>query len=96
MQDLTGMINALRRPRLLVRAARFGVDEYVRNTHLKRILQRDALPRPGEAILKLLEIEADLEDQRKADMAEYSIARHVEILSALMGEARVMRATTRA
>ncbi|WP_368188089.1 DUF6477 family protein [Aestuariibius sp. HNIBRBA575] len=95
MQDLIGMINALRRPKLLVRAARFGIDDYVREQHLSRILKRESLPRSGAAILKLLEIEADHEDQRKAKMAEYSIAHHVEVLIALMGEARVLRATTR-
>lgn len=95
MQDLFGMINALNRPKLLVRAARFGVDEYSRDRHLSRILKQDALPRSGVAILKLLEIEADLEDRRTQKAADYSIARHVEVIIALMGEARVLRATTR-
>ncbi len=92
MKDLQAMISGLRRPKLLVRAARFGVDEYNRSRHLGRILRSEALPRTGPAILRLLEIEAGLEDRRVAGAADYSVARHVEVLIALMGEARILRA----
>lgn len=95
MLDILGMITNLRRPRLLVRAARFGVDDYVRSTMLPRLLHSVALPRHGEAIMCLLEIEADLNDRRLAAAADYSIARHVSVLIALMGEARLLRAATR-
>jgi hypothetical protein len=94
MLDLLGMVRSLNRPALLVRSARFGVDDYSRDLHLRRILRDDTVPRPGAAILKLLEIEADMNDQRQAKAAEYSCARHVEVLIALMGEARVLRATS--
>ena len=92
MKDLQAMISGLRRPKLLVRAARFGVDEYNRTRHLGRILRSEALPRTGPAILRLLEVEATLEDRRVAGTADYSAARHVEVLIALMGEARILRA----
>ena len=92
MKDLQAMISGLRRPKLLVRAARFGVDEYNRSRHLGRILKCEALPRTGPAILRLLEVEAGLEDRRVAGAADYSAARHVEVLIALMGEARLIRA----
>ncbi|SMY07363.1 DUF6477 family protein [Flavimaricola marinus] len=94
MQDLPSMIASLSRPSLLVGAARFGVDEYERNRCLPRLLHMAAAPKPGQAILKLLEIKADLNDKRKAKMADYAIARHVEVLIALMGEARVLRMTS--
>ena len=58
------MIGALNRPRLLVQAARFGVDDYNRATCLARLLKSLSLPRYGEAILRLLDIEADLNDRR--------------------------------
>jgi hypothetical protein len=92
MQDLLSMIAGLKRPSLLVGAARFGVDDYDRGRCLPRLLCTAAPPKPGLAILRLLEIEAELNDSRKAKAADYAIARHVEVLIALMGEARVMRA----
>lgn len=96
MQDILSMIAALNRPRLLVQAARFGVDGYSRTAHLPRLLGSLALPRSGAAILRLIEIEADLNARRMTQAADYSVARHVEVLIAIMGEARLMRAMTRA
>jgi hypothetical protein len=95
MQDLLGMIAALNRPPLLVRAARFGVDDYARATALPRLLGVPEAPRTGAAIIRLLEIEATLEDRRIARSAEYAAARHVAVLIALMGEARLLRAMSR-
>lgn len=94
MLDLLGMVRNLNRPALLVRSARFGVDDYRRDVHLRRILHTDTTPRSGEAVLRLLEIEVEMDDKRQAKAADYSCARHVEVLIALMGEARVLRATT--
>lgn len=87
------MIAALNRPRLLVQAARFGAADYSRTVHLARILGHPAPPRPGTAILALLEREAEIEERRLAAAADYSVARHVELLIALMGEARFLRAS---
>ncbi len=96
MQDLLSMIATRHRPPLLVRAARHGVDDYDRATRLPRLLARPAAPRVGEAIVLLLEREADLEARRVARAADYVIARHVDVLTALMGEARLLRASTTA
>lgn len=90
------MIGALQRPRLLVRAARFGVDDYCRERHLPRILRNLAPHRSGEAILQLLEIEVAMNAKRLQGLADYSVSRHVELLIALLGEARLVRATLRA
>lgn len=95
MQDILSRVRQLNRPRLLVSAARFGVDDYVRNTHLPRCLGTIALPRHGAALMRLLEIEAELNDGRIAHRADYSVARHVEALIAIMGEARLFEAQVR-
>ena len=95
MQDILGMIGALNRPKMLVQAARFGVDDYSRGSILPRLFKTLSLPRSGEAILRLLDIEADLNDRRIAAASDYSVARHVEVLIALMGEARLLRAVIR-
>jgi len=91
MQDLLSMLNKLHRPRLLMRAARIGAEEYRRTTHLPRILGFGVLPRHGTALLKLMDIEAELNDLRKDGDAGYSLVRHVDVLIAMVGEARFLK-----
>ena len=93
MQDILSMLQALRRPSLLMRAARLGADDYRRATHLPRILGYGVLPRHGSALLKLMEIEATQNDLRLSGNASYSLVKHVDILIAMVGEARVLRAS---
>lgn len=93
MQDLISMLNTLHRPRLLMRAARIGAEQYVRTSHLPRLLGYGVLPRHGQALLKLMEIEAELNTQRKTADAGYSLIRHVDVLIAMVGEARVLKAS---
>ncbi|MCK0094417.1 DUF6477 family protein [Yoonia sp. F2084L] len=93
MLDLHTRIATLSRPTLLARAARFGVDDYRRSIHLRRILQSDTLPRHGHAIMQLLDIEAEIDALRTDQSANYRPARHVDVLIAILGEAQLMRAT---
>ena len=87
MTDYASLVAALRRPRLLVRAARFGMLDYDRR-RLARLLP-DPAERMGARLLQgLLEAETEAERRRRGDCATYSEARHVELLSALMAEAR--------
>jgi hypothetical protein len=92
MQDLLSMLHALHRPRLLMRAAKIGADHYRRAAHLPRLLGFGVLPRQGAALIKLMEIEADLEARRLASDAAYNLVRHVDVLIAMVGEARLLRA----
>jgi hypothetical protein len=92
MQDVLSMLNALRRPRLLMRAARIGAEDYRRTAHLPRLLGYGNLPRHGAALMRLVEIEADLNTQRTAEDASYSLLRHIDVLIAIVGEARILRA----
>ena len=91
MLDLLSLISTLNRPRLLVSAARFGVDDYRREAHLPRLLGLPTPTRGGEAILRLLEVEADLDARRRLGTADYPASRHVSVLTALLGEARLLR-----
>lgn len=93
MLDMLSTLNALRRPSLLIRAARFGLAEYRRSIHLPRVLGIDPLPRSGEALMLLIDMESEMETHRTKRTAEYSAARHVAVLIAMMGEARILRAT---
>jgi hypothetical protein len=93
VQDILTMLTVLKRPRLLMRAARIGAEEYRRDRHLQRILGYGSAPRPAPALLKLMEMEAAINTQRISDDASYSLVRHVDILIAMMGEARLLRAS---
>ena len=93
MQDILTMLNTLRRPRLLMRAARIGADDYRRSVHLPRLLGYGGLPRHGAALMRLIEIEAGLNEQRVVEDSSYSLLRHIDVLIAIVGEARTLRAT---
>lgn len=95
MHDLMTMLSTLRRPRLLIRTARLGAQDYRRDRHLQRLLGYGALPRPAAALMRLMEMERALDDQRRDDDAGYSLPRHLDVLIALMGEARLV-STSRA
>lgn len=90
MTDPLSLLTALRRPRLLIRAARFGLQDYRRDRDLVRLLRcADPVP-PRQSLGALLEQEEHLEQTRMAGDATYSIARHIEVLIALMAEARLI------
>jgi Family of unknown function (DUF6477) len=88
LTDLRTLIDNLSRPRLLIRAARFGLTEYRRDRDLRRLIETSASPEV--ALSRLISVEDDLEQTRRAGDASYSIARHIEVLIALMAEARVV------
>jgi hypothetical protein len=91
MQDILSMLNTLHRPRLMMRAARIGAQDYRRSAHLPRLLGYGVLPRHGAALLKLMDLEAALEEQRTQSDASYSLIRHLDVLIALVAEARILR-----
>jgi len=92
MNDILALVDAMQRPRLLVRAARIGAETYRREQHLPRLLGYGALPRSGAALMTLLDMERTLDAERRTSGAGYSPARHVDVLIALMAEARLLRA----
>jgi len=90
MSDPLTVLKALRRPRLLIRAARLGLSDYRRERDLVRLVNSPALPSPAQALHRLLDQEERLEATRRAGDASYSISRHVDVLIALMAEARLL------
>ncbi|MCW1951344.1 MAG: DUF6477 family protein [Octadecabacter sp.] len=93
MEDVLTMISRLKRPTLLVRTARHGLADYKRVLHLRRLLKTEAIPGPAQAIIRLMALEMELDLQRLSKRAEYSVAKHVETLVALMSEARILKAS---
>lgn len=92
MQDIHTMLATLRRPALLMRAAHIGAKTYRRALFLPHLLGYGTLPRHGPAVLKLLEMESALNDQRKAKDADYNLVRHVDVMIAIVAEADALRA----
>lgn len=92
MQDILSMLNTLRRPRLLMRAARIGAEDYRRTAHLPRLLGYGQLPRHGAALMHLIELEGEMNGQRLSDESSYSLLRHIDVLIAIVGESRILRA----
>ncbi len=93
MLDLMTMITTLRRPRLLARAAKFGAQDYSRERHLQRILGYGRLPGSGPALVRLLEMERELNSLRKEEDTAYSLVRHLDLLIAILGEAQLYQAS---
>jgi hypothetical protein len=91
MEDVLTMLSRLKRPTLLIRTARHGLQDYNRIVHLRRLLKTEALPGPGQAIVRLMELEAIVDQLRVAKRAEYSVARHIEMIVAMMCEARILK-----
>lgn len=91
MKDVLSMLAELRRPRLLIRAARIGAQDYRRGPELRRILGLAQAPRSGPALMQLLEIEAEMDGLRRSESASYIASRHVAVLTAMMGEASLLR-----
>ncbi|MDV7269649.1 DUF6477 family protein [Thioclava sp. A2] len=91
MPNLPETLTRLRRPRLLIRAARLGQGEYNRKRDLRRVLRQSALPAPGSALASLASEEAQLEAARVEGAADYSIGRHIEVLIVLLAELGLCR-----
>lgn len=90
MTDINTVLASLRRPSLLIRAARFGLTDYNRTRDLKRVMGTSTGLAPARVIDGLIEKEAHFEATRKKGDAGYSVARHIEVLIALMAEARLL------
>ena len=83
--DLTRHLSLLKRPRLLVGAARKGLSHYRRDRDLNRLVGNG----PG-AQTRLLAKEEALEETRSLGQAGYSAALHITVLTALLAEAQLI------
>ncbi len=92
MTDFIALLSELRRPKMLIRAARYGLSDYRRDRDLKRLLN-GANPSPTQSVPRLLNEEKQMEATRTAGDAAYSFARHIEVLIALMAEVRLLPRT---
>jgi Family of unknown function (DUF6477) len=96
MQDIQSRVKQLKRPGLLVRAAVFGVDDYRRSRDLQRLLPGMGFAAHGPVLIALLEAERAVEDERTGHETAYSVARHIDLLTAIVAEHRDFDAVQRA
>ncbi|MEY3307376.1 MAG: hypothetical protein RLZZ413_1414 [Pseudomonadota bacterium] len=90
MTELRSHIAGLQRPRLLIQAARLGLPDYRRDRDLRRLIGALAAPPPAVSVTRLLQAEDQIEAGRRAGAAGYNAVRHVDLLIALMAEARLL------
>jgi Family of unknown function (DUF6477) len=94
MSDFRNLLAEMRRPALLMRAARHGLADYQRGRWLKRLAMTETTPE--RTVAQLFTYEGQLEETRLSGDASYSIAQHIDVLIALLGEASLLRRATQA
>ncbi len=85
-------LTSLKRPKLLVEAARHGAKLYSRKRDLKRLIGGHAYRSHAQILDTLSQREANLDLDRRDKQATYSVTRHVQVLSALMAESTAKEA----
>lgn len=83
-------IKALRRPKLMIRAAYLGLAGYRRERDLRRLLGASTPFEGGTALHALEAAEEVFETTRKNGAAHYNVARHLSFLIAIMAERRAL------
>ncbi|MEM7471078.1 MAG: DUF6477 family protein [Pseudomonadota bacterium] len=90
MQQLNGFLATLRRPRLLVRAARHGIADYNRKRDLTRLTGQNPSKSTRAIVEHLIAQEEILEETRRTGDAAYRPSKHIELLVALIAECRLL------
>lgn len=86
MDDILALLTSLKRPGLLIRAARFGVESYQRERDLAALIGQPD-PSRAQALRALTDREAEMDARRRAGHADYAASTHIRLLSAIMAEA---------
>lgn len=90
--DSMAELPQLRRPRLLVAAARHGQQGYRRARDLRRLMQgAEEVPPSGRALAWLVAREAQMDEARRAARPDWEVQQHVLLLIALLAEMRLAR-----
>ena len=87
MTHLNTQLSNMHRPKLLIRAARAGIQHYSRNRDLKRISGVPANTTSIRVLDSLIRVENQMNEDRKLGDASYSIRKHVGVMTALLAEA---------
>lgn len=90
MPNIDALLTTLRRPRILVSAARHGLSDYNRKRDLARLTGHSPRGASTRIVESLLSQEEELEEIRRSGDASYRVAHHIELLVALMAECRLI------
>jgi hypothetical protein len=96
MTDLDERLHRLRRPSLLIRAARLGLAGYSPRRDLPRIIKGVRPASQERIVAALLDVEEEIEQTRRQGTAGYSVMRHIDVMTAMLGEAQALRSAARA
>ncbi|MBL4927456.1 DUF6477 family protein [Fuscibacter oryzae] len=88
MSDIRTILSQLRRPSLLMRAARLGLGDYRRERDLRRLV--GPIVSAEKVVTRLMDEEERLETHRVEGRADYSLSHHIEVLIALMAEMHLL------
>lgn len=95
MSNAATALKSLRRPKTLIKAARYGATRYQRDRDLRRIgAELKSTPQRARLADWLLAEEQTLEDTRTGGDGTYSVQRHITVLAALIVEATALAADT--
>ncbi|MEP3297677.1 MAG: DUF6477 family protein [Pseudoruegeria sp.] len=94
MTNAHSTTTALRRPRILVSAARHGCNTYNRARDLPRLIGFALGGNVQTNVKTLTDQEHQMEEKRKTGDAAYSITRHIELLVALLSEMKLQKIST--
>ncbi len=76
----------MKRPKILLLAAKVGLKTYSRNKELKRLFKTRTVPQPPHALRMLRIREMYLEKARKKGKAAYDMKLHIQVMTALLQE----------
>ena len=93
MSSPLAYLQNLNRPQLLVNAARVWLPDFNRDRSMKRIFPSIVPPAPVHGFDALVGQEMEINQVRLERAASYSAARHIELLVALIVEARLAPST---
>jgi len=82
----TEIFQKILRPKILMQAAKIGLETYRRDTDLKKILGAYTAKNDAQIISQLSDREIELEQARKNGNAAYDMNKHIQIMTALLQE----------
>ena len=83
---LNNVLDRILRPKILLKAARIGQNNYSRNRDLKRLIGAQKPPKPEHAVECLIRREVELEEARIVGNATYNVKLHIHVMAALLQE----------
>ena len=91
MPDQLSRLEHIKRPQILIRAAQLGMRDYRKTRHAGTLLADLSVNDLVARFDRLFWREAELDRERVTGTASYSAAKHIEVLSALIVEAELLR-----